>query len=205
MRGIRSRFTRSLLNTGIRVTGCRDHRETGATVGCSFVPLLVALCVMSLVMIPLASNGQSTRSGKRSATVNAPEWYNAPPSVRDTLVARGKGRSNDEQVAIDKAVAQARSALAAAIDHRCEELVRAIEREGGAQRSWTREPVTLEGSTLLQQKIARRGNTWTAFVLVGVPEVSAHSVLHQRLHRDATWYESVRSTQAVRAFEGSPR
>jgi hypothetical protein len=157
-----------------------------------------------MLTTPSQATGQSAKQSRRTTTVKAPDWYNNPPSLRDTLIARGIGKSNDEQVAVDKATLDARSSLAHAIDRRWEELLRAILQEGGPHLEWTPEPVTLAGSTPKQQKLARRGKVWTAYVLVVMPEVSGRAVLLQRLHRDAQWYERVRNTNAVRSLEDTP-
>ena len=184
--------------------GSDDRREHGATttIMSSFqVGLLVILWTIGTSAAFSQSSAPSTKPAGRTVSVNAPDWYNHPPSVRDTLIARGKGRSHDEQVAVDKAVAEARSALARSIDHRWKELLRAIAKEAGTHREWTPEPVTLESSVPLFQKAVKRGNTWTAYVIVAMPEGSARTVLHARLHRDAAWYDTVRNTRAVRMFE----
>jgi hypothetical protein len=164
-----------------------------------FRVLLLTLLGLS-VAFPQTFCQPSTKP-KPGASARPPDWYNDPPSAPDTLIARGKGRSRDEQVAIDKAVADARSALARSINHRWQELLGAIEKEGGPHRAWTPEPVTLARSIPMIQKAVKRGATWTAYVLVGLPETSARNILHARLHRDTAWYGAVRNTQAVRTFE----
>jgi hypothetical protein len=165
---------------------------------------VIALCTLGMFLDLAQAPAQSLRQSKRTSGVGAPDWYNVPPSVPDTLIARGKGKSNDQQVAIDKAIFDARSSLAHSIDHRWEILLRTIQNEGGGTLAWTSEPVTLAGSTLRMQKVFKRGRTWTAYVLVAVPEGSLRTVLLQRLHRDAQWYEGVRNTNAVRELEGTP-
>jgi hypothetical protein len=102
-----------------------------------------ALCTLVLFLDLDLAPGQSTKQNKRQSVVIAPVWYTDPPSVQDTLIARGKGKSNDEQVAIDKAVFEARSSLAHTIDQRWERLLRTIQDEGGPDLTWTSEPVTL--------------------------------------------------------------
>jgi hypothetical protein len=169
---------------------------------CSLGPVL-ALCALVMLLDHAQAPGQSTTQSKRSSGVIAPVWYNDPPSRGDTLIARGKGKSNDQQVAIDKAVMEARSSLARSIDHRWEVLLEEIEKEGGAHLEWTPAPVTLTGSTPILQKVFRRGKTWTAFILVGLPESSVRIVLLERLRRDVKWYEGVRNTEAVQAAEAA--
>jgi hypothetical protein len=163
-----------------------------------------ALCTLVLFLDLDLAPGQSTKQNKRQSVVIAPVWYTDPPSVQDTLIARGKGKSNDEQVAIDKAVFEARSSLAHTIDQRWERLLRTIQDEGGPDLTWTSEPVTLAGSMLRLQKVSKRGRVWTAYVLVALPEESVRAVLLQRLQKDAQWYERVRNTNAARALEDSP-
>ena len=165
---------------------------------------VIALCTLGMFLDLAQAPGQSSRQSKRTSGAAAPDWYNDPPSVPDTLIARGKGKSNDQQVAIDKAIFEARSSLAHSIDHRWEILLRAIKEEGGPLLAWTQEPVVLGGSTLRLQKVFKRGRTWTAYVLVALPEGSVRAVLLQRLQRDEQWYEGVRNTSAVRALESPP-
>ena len=166
--------------------------------------ILVAFCIIGILIAHPRAAGQSRKQGRRPVTVNAPEWYNVRPSLRDTLVARGKGKSNDEQVAIDKAVAEARSTLARVIELRWKELLRAVEEEGGSRLEWKSEPVTLTGSQPFLQKVFRRGKLRMAYVLVTIPERSVRHIVLQRLHRNGQWYEGVRNTQAVRAIEATP-
>lgn len=168
------------------------------------VPLLVLVLVLLMVgpaiisaQTPAASPGQRGGSGAASP----PGWYFDPPSLPDTMIARGRGRSHDEHIAIDKALAEARSVLARTIDRRWKRLLKAIEAEGGERRRGGAEPVILTGSTPLMQTVGKRAAMWTAYVLVGLPESSVHAFLLRRLLADRAWYDAVRANAAVRAFE----
>jgi hypothetical protein len=156
----------------------------------------------TVLLFPLQiAAGQPPQQSKRPATVTVPSWYLDPPSVNDTLIARGKGKSNDEQVAIDKAITHARGSLARKIDERWRDLLRGIEKESGVHLAWTPGEVVLKGSTARMQQVFRRGRVWTAYVLVGLSEASARDVLLRRLHHDSQWYEKVKDTKAVRDLE----
>jgi hypothetical protein len=144
---------------------------------------------------------QASRRPARVAAIKTPEWYDKIPSDSAHLVARGTGKSRDQQVAVDKATAAARASLAKSIELQWSRLMAAIQKESGARRSGPTEPVTLLGSTVTQQQIAKRGKIWTAFVLVAVPRESVHTVLVQRLHSNEEWYSSVKHSKAVLEFE----
>ena len=165
------------------------------------VPLVLTVSGTVIILSSAQVFGQHLKQVNRSQADRAPEWFNTVPPDSGNLIARGKAKSRDRQVAIDKAVAAARLSLAKSVDHRWEELVQAIQKECGS--SWERrsEPVTLIGSTLKMQKSTKRGKLWTAFVLVALPEESVSAVMEQRLHRDAQWYSVVRDTRTVRQFE----
>lgn len=166
--------------------------------------LSLMLVVTTLVTIGDVAQvfGQTGKQMNRPARIKAPEWYDRVPADDSSLVARGSAYSKDQQVAVDKAAATARSRLAATIDLRWKELLQAIRKEGSAAPGWTGETVTLEGSRITLQKTFKRGRIWTAFVLVALPKSSVRSVLVERLHRNAEWYSGVKDTKAVRECEG---
>ncbi len=184
-----------------------DMRTPDLQIGCSGAPktpiLSLILIVLTIAIIVDVADvfGQTGKPTNRPSRFKAPEWYDRVAAVDSNLVARGRGDSKDQQVAVDKAAATARSGLAATIDRRWKDLLLAIHKEGVAGPEGTEESVTLEGSMIFKQKTFRRGRIWTAFVLVALPNSSVRSVLAQRLHRDAEWYDRVKDTKAVRAFE----
>ena len=172
--------------------------------GAALAPILsLMLAVMALVTIGDVAQvfGQTGKPMNRPSRVKAPEWYDKVPADDSTLVVRGRADLKDQQVAVDKAVATARSGLAATIDRRWKELLQEIQKEGLIAPERIEESVTLEGSTMIMQKTSKRGRIWTAFVLVALPKSSVRTVLAERLHRDAEWYSKVKDTKAVRAFE----
>jgi hypothetical protein len=187
------------------MSGCSSRKDHIAMHRTAIHPLwcLIAITCIAIIIVPSHTVAQSSSPGKSAGTTSAPAWYLTPPLVNDTIIARGKARSNDEQVAIDKAVVYARASLAREIDRRWRELLRAIEKESGGHLAWAPGEVVLKGSTVRDQKVINRGRAWTAYVLVALPEESARAVLLQRLHHDAQWYGKVKDTQAIRGLEQS--
>ena len=149
--------------------------------------------------------GRSGSPSSRATRVHPPEWFTNIPPDENRIVARGRGESRDEQIAVDKAVAAARSNLADTVDFRWQELVRATRHEVPDTTGATGGPVTLTGSTLSSQKTVRRGATWYAFVLVGLSKSSLREAVLERLHRDDRWYAKVKDTRAVSTFEQGHR
>ncbi len=180
---------------------CSHRRARGRVLCVLRNMLLLALSITGLSLGLTPAFCQSPAFTTRTPRVNPPAWYAAPPVIHDTVIARGQGRSNDHQVAVDKAVLEARSALADSIDHAWEGLLWDIEEQTGHGHVSMHEPVTLQGSTVRVQKITKRGRTWTAFVLVGLPEESVRSELLRRLNRDRAWYEKIKDAPAVREIE----
>jgi hypothetical protein len=121
---------------------------------CSSAALAPILSLMLAVMTIAAIGdvaqvfGQTGKQMNRPSRVKAPEWYDKVPADDSTLVVRGRADLKDQQVAVDKAVATARSGLAATIDRRWKELLQAIQKEGLIAPERTEESVTLEGSTM---------------------------------------------------------
>lgn len=167
--------------------------------------LLLCLCGVAVLWLSAPTAGHSQIRPKGSISPHAPTWYNAPPVRNDTLIARGKGTSDDQQTAIDEGVAEARSILAMMVDRQWKELLRNIEDETGARSPSLPEPVILEGSRVVMSTVEQQKGAWTAYVLVGVPALSARTFLLRRLHTDAAWYEKVRSSESVRSFERPAR
>jgi len=171
--------------------------------GAALAPILsLMLAVMALVTIgDVASGfGQTGKPMNRPSRVKAPECMTRSLPMTAILSYGGERIQKISKFSVDKAVATARSGLAATIDRRWKSCSRDSERRTdctGADRGI----VTLEGSTMIMQKTSKRGRIWTAFVLVALPKSSVRTVLAERLHRDAEWYSKVKDTKAVRAFE----
>jgi hypothetical protein len=169
------------------------------------------LVVMSLFLIcsmPIIPSGaqpaaQSSKQSSRSSAVTAPDWYDKVPPDSANLVAKGRARSNDQQVSLDKAVAIARASLAKSVEKKWLVLLQAIQKENGTRWVGEVESVTLVGSVPKMQKTVKRGKYWTAFVLVALPLESLHASIEQRLHSDARWYSAVKETKVVREFEAA--
>jgi hypothetical protein len=162
---------------------------------------LLAICGLMIGIEDAQVFAQSLKQTNRSGSITAPDWYDKVPPDSANLVARGKARSNDQQVAIDKAVAFARASLAKSIERKWADLLKAIQKESASRWQGKGESVTLIGSVPKMQKTVKRGRYYTAFVLVALPLESVHASLEQRLRSDMQWYSTVKDTKAVREFE----
>jgi hypothetical protein len=162
--------------------------------------------VMGVMLLStLSSNAvpQPRAQLNRSGRVKAPVWFDKMPVDDSSVVARGRGESKDRQVALDKAVADARSTLAAMVEVRWKDLLTAIRKEGVAPPTVADKSVTLMGSKSTMQKSVKRGKIWTAFVLVAIPRSSVSTEIVMRLHHDLDWYAKAKGTRAVRELEGA--
>jgi len=163
--------------------------------------LLSATCMVT----PSGVLAQSAKTKKPASSVKPPKWFVVIPQDSLSLVARGRAQSKDQQVAVDKAVAAARDSIVFAAEGPWKELIRGIRQEGIAAEEPERGAVTLHGSKIEQQKVSRRKKTWTAFVLVSLPNSSIPSLLVERARSDSQWYALVRYTRAVQELEARSR
>jgi hypothetical protein len=162
--------------------------------------VVLALSIWIVSGCPVQLCGQTTQKVGAVDRGTAPEWYMNVPADSGNLLARGTGKSKDEQVAIDKAVVAARSNLMRSVNRKWDSLVRAIEKESGQRSGVKTSSMTLVGSVIQKQSTTKRGKLWTAFVLVSLPQASIRKVLDARLHEDAAWFSRVQHTKAVEAY-----
>jgi hypothetical protein len=166
-----------------------------------FAVFLVANCT---VVTPNLF-AQSGKTKKPASTAKPPQWFQVIPQDEQNLLARGRGESKDQQVAVDKAVMAARDSIVFATDDFWNKLVHAIRTEGITSHEPARGAVTLHGSKIAEQKVSRQKKIWTAFVLVSLPKSSIPPLLLERVRSDSQWYVLVRDTRAVQDLETRSR
>jgi hypothetical protein len=166
---------------------------------------LLVVCAVIIVGSGPQAFGQTTRRESSIIPAGAPEWYERVPTDSTGLIARGTGKSKDQQVAIDKAIAGARRTLAIWVNRRWRALVEAIAKESGLHADVNTKSITLIASTVLKQSAVKRGKLWTAFVLVFLPESSIRRALDRRLHENAEWFSQIQGTKTAIEFEASAR
>jgi hypothetical protein len=164
----------------------------------------VVACVGMVVLAGTLheASAQVARPPARTGGVKAPEWYEKLPGDPANFQARGSGKSKDMQVAIDKAVVEARASIVREIDARWKALLAAIRNETHVGDPGKAGTVTLSGTSVVRQTAVKRGRAWTGFAVVSLSEEGIHNELIRRLHQNAEWYERVKGSRGVLDFEG---
>jgi hypothetical protein len=81
------------------------------------VPVILAVSGTVIILSSAQVFGQHLKQVNRSQEVRAPEWFNTVPPDSGNLIARGKAKSRDRQVAIEGS-GGLRLSLAKSVDHR---------------------------------------------------------------------------------------
>lgn len=180
-----------------RTTTTPTIRRCAAWIGLTALGLLIGT--------PAA--GQVVKARQKPAT--APAWYSRLPNDARVLYAKATATSKDKQLAIDKAVHDARVELGRLVQGRVDSIRRSVEREAGLDRDGTERfanigqkiSVELKGSRVKNQKQSRKGKTWTAFVVVELPVGAASDALVRAVKDDGTLSPTFGPTQAFRALD----
>jgi hypothetical protein len=167
--------------------------------------LILVFLAATCTVAPTGLLAQSGKTKKSTSSVKPPKWFEVIPQDSLNLVARGRAQSKDQQVAVDKAVAAARDSMVFATEGPWKELVRGIREEGITAEEPARGAVTLHGSKIEEQKVSKRKKTWTAFVLVSLPNSSIPALLLERARSDSQWFDLVKDTRAVQELEARSR
>lgn len=166
----------------------------------------ICLCAMGLLAGEAAIS--SVASGQQKGPT-PPAWYSKPAVNRLVLMAKATASSKDKQLAIDKAVHDARVELGRMVQARVDSIRRSAEREAaldaeGTQRyrvAGTKIAATLKGSRVRNQRQTRRGRVWTAFVVVEIPLGATSDALVRAVKEDELLSPTFGPTQAFRALE----
>jgi hypothetical protein len=138
-----------------------------------------------------------------------PSWYSKPKMDPHYLIGRASATSKEKQLAIDKALHDARVELGKIVQTRLDSVRRASERETSLDLEGTERyqkvgekiAADLKGSRVRNQKASRKGKTWTAFVVMEIPVGATSDALVREVKDDATLLPTLGPSQAFRALE----
>jgi hypothetical protein len=138
-----------------------------------------------------------------------PSWYSKPKMDPQYLIARASATSKEKQLAIDKALHDARVDLGKIVQTRLDSVRRASDREISLDLEGTERyqklgekiAVDLKGSRVRNQKASKKGKTWTAFVVMEIPVGATSDALVREVKDDATLLPTLGPSQAFRALE----
>ena len=141
-----------------------------------------------------------------------PNWYYNPPRDPNYLFAAKTATSADMQLAVDKAVQDARVDLAAQLEAHVMGLIKKFDEEVGAtndrellglysQTSKTVVDRTLVGARVRQQEVFKEGELYRACVLVELPLGPARELLLDQIKSNEILYTRFRASQAFKELE----
>jgi hypothetical protein len=165
--------------------------------------MLTALGILCGPPIP----GAAVRAQQKSVAV--PSWYSKLPHEPRVLYAKATATSKDKQLAIDKALHDARMDLGRMVQGRVDSIRRSAEKEIALERDaaerYTKAAeqisVSLKGSRIKNQKQSRKGKTWTAFVVVELPVGAMSDALVRAVRDDGVLSPTFGPTQAFRTLD----
>ena len=141
-----------------------------------------------------------------------PNWYYNTPRDPNYLFAAKTATSADMQLAVDKAVQDARVDLAAQLEAHVMGLIKKFDEEVGAtndrellglysQTSKTVVDRTLVGVRVRQQGVFKEGELYRACVLVELPLGPARELLLDQVKSNEILYTRFRASQAFKELE----
>jgi hypothetical protein len=163
-------------------------------------PLLGILAMVTAIDLPALAQDKPPAP---------PSWYSKPKTDPQYLIAKASSTSKDKQLAIDKALHDARVDLGKIIQARLDSVRRATEREASLDLEGTEQyqkaeekiAVDLLGSRVRNQKASKKGKSWTAFVVVEIPVGATSDALVREVKDDALLMPTLSPTQAFHALE----
>lgn len=152
-----------------------------------------------------------TPAASRETINNLPGWYLKPPTDRDYLFGTATAVSRDVQIAINKAQADARNAIAQGLEVKYGALnkrfVEEVGREGAQlldQYTQVYKGVvstTLVGSRARQQVLRTEGSVYRAIVLMELPVGEMSKRLLEQLRAQEQLYTRFRATEAFKELD----
>jgi len=160
----------------------------------------------------MACGGSSPKTAPTPEELNAaalgvPVWFVKPPVDSNVIYAPVTAVSRDMQLAIDKAQADGRFALAQQLETRFEGLSKRFQEETGSgadaqileQFSITYKAIvmqTVNGSRMTKQEIRNEGTQFRVYALMELPSGPAAVALQQRIRSNEQLLSRMRATQA---------
>ncbi len=166
---------------------------------------IVSFLAFSLLAIALIGCGSSQK------TVDMSDWETLPNDP-NFFYAMNTQVSQDLQLAINKATADARAEIARQVEVKVNGLQKRFMEETGAgnnaqllamftEATKTVVSVALTGSRVAKQKTEKEGNGWRAHVLVEYPIGAANQALQQQIKNREELYTRFRASQAYKELD----
>ncbi|MEW6753262.1 MAG: hypothetical protein AB1505_20120 [Candidatus Latescibacterota bacterium] len=152
-------------------------------------------------LLGCASTGPKTDMG------DIPDWYLSPPTDDSYIFAPATSTSRDMQMAVNKAKAQAQTAIAGQLETKLGNLTKQFQEEVGSGEdselleqftSATKIVVqqTLNGARVDQQKLLTEKGIYRAYVLMSLPVGAANQALMEKIKANQNLYTRFRASQA---------
>jgi hypothetical protein len=174
----------------------------------------IALVLSTLALAACSSNPNPTLSPKpASAVVNSsPDWYMNVPQDPNYMFAAKSATSRDMQIAVDKAVADARSEIAKQMEVKYSGLEKRFREEVGtgtdselldSYSNAYKQVVsnTLYGTRTKNQVVKPEGEIYRAWVLMEMPIGQANEALMGKIKANQAMYTRFRATQAFQDLD----
>jgi hypothetical protein len=166
---------------------------------------IVSYLALSLLAVILVGCGSSQK------TVDMSDWETLPNDP-NFFYAMNTQVSQDMQLAINKATADARAEIARQVELKVNGLQKRFMEETGAgdnaqllsmftEATKTVVSVALTGSRVAKQKTQKEGNGWRAYVLVEYPIGAVNQALQQQIKNREELYTRFRASQAYKELD----
>jgi hypothetical protein len=166
---------------------------------------IVSHLAFSLLAVILVGCGSSQKTADMS------EWETLPNDP-NFFYATNTQVSQDMQLAINKATADARAEIARQVEVKVNGLQKRFMEETGAgdnaqllsmftEATKTVVSVALTGSRVAKQKTQKEGNGWRAYVLVEYPVGALNQALQQQIKNREELYTRFRASQAYKELD----
>lgn len=173
-----------------------------------YYPLFVLFAFLAI------NCGSSNKDLTKVSEGEIPEWYLSLKPDPNYLQSSKTATSQDMQLAIDKAVTDARADISRQLDVKINSLEKQFKEEVGsdanstlltqftqATKTITSQEIT--GSDVKEKKILKDGAIWRAYVLVQYPIGAANQTLMEQLKRNKEFYTRFQSTKAFEDLDKS--
>lgn len=159
-----------------------------------------------------AAGCASSNALQKASASDVPDWYTNIPQDPNYLFAVASATSQDMQLAIDKAVVNARTEIARQTEVKVSGIQKRFDEEVGmgensqlmqqfTQASKTVVSTSLTGSRVRSQKTSKDGTIWRGYVLMEYPIGAASQALLNQLSGNNLMYTQFKATQAYKELD----
>ena len=176
--------------------------------------------ILVILAIILAACGGGSRTERATLTPppnretlrNTPNWFNRPPRDDNFLIAPATAVSQDLQIAVDKAQAEGRNALAQQMEVKYGSLTKRFAEETGrmgdaqlldqyTQVYKATVSQVLYGSRARQQVVRTEGPVYRVYVLMELPTGEMSRKLMEQMRANEQMYTRFRATEAFKELD----